>query len=151
MRALWLTLDYPHPAAPIGGIFHQTQAEALTRLGIGVQVVAPVPYVPPLFEKLSPKWHLYKRTPRAYEINGVQVFRPTYPQLPRADTWGLPHRMIARAVERLNLPRPDLIHAHFAYPSGLVADTLARRWRVPWLLTLHGSDANIYPDASPLA
>lgn len=43
--------------------------------------------------------------------------------------------------------RPDVIHVHFALPGGLVALALARRHRIPFVLTVHGSDVPGYnPD-----
>jgi teichuronic acid biosynthesis glycosyltransferase TuaC len=40
------------------------------------------------------------------------------------------------------------VHAHFAYPPGLAAAWLGRRLRVPSVLTLHGSDVNVFPDVN---
>lgn len=52
-----------------------------------------------------------------------------------------------RAVEMIEQKRPDVIHAHFAVPSGIVAYLLWRRYRIPYVLTTHGSDIPGYnPD-----
>ena len=34
---------------------------------------------------------------------------------------------------------PDLIHAHVMIDGGIVADRLARKWNIPWVLTEHAS------------
>lgn len=34
---------------------------------------------------------------------------------------------------------PDLIHAHVLIDGGIVADRLARKWNIPWVLTEHAS------------
>lgn len=51
------------------------------------------------------------------------------------------------ACEMVRAERPDLIHAHFVVPSGWVARRVARRFRIPYVLTAHGSDIPGYnPD-----
>ena len=50
-----------------------------------------------------------------------------------------------RAAMRVLSSKPDLVHAHFAYAPGLAGAWLARRLRVPSVLTLHGSDVNVFP------
>lgn len=43
--------------------------------------------------------------------------------------------------------RPDVIHTHFILPSGVLAWLLSRRFRIPYVLTAHGSDVPGYnPD-----
>lgn len=46
-------------------------------------------------------------------------------------------RAATRAVREL---RPDVIHAHWWIPAGLVAATASRRTGVPYVLTAHGTD-----------
>lgn len=54
------------------------------------------------------------------------------------------YREACRLVQR---QRPDLIHVHFALPSGVVAYLLAKRFGIPYVLTTHGSDIPGYnPD-----
>ena len=42
--------------------------------------------------------------------------------------------------------RPDVVHTHFVLPSGIVAWRLAHKYRVPYVITAHGSDV---PDYNP--
>ncbi len=44
--------------------------------------------------------------------------------------------------------KPDLIHAHFAMPSGGAAAIVSKALGIPYVLTLHGSDVNVYPHYS---
>jgi glycosyltransferase involved in cell wall biosynthesis len=48
------------------------------------------------------------------------------------------HRHAASLVKRW---RPDVIHAHWMIPAGMVARSLKRRLGVPYVLTVHGADA----------
>lgn len=52
-----------------------------------------------------------------------------------------------RAAELIRADRPEVIHTHFILPSGLLAWALSRRFRIPYVLTAHGSDVPGYnPD-----
>ena len=63
--------------------------------------------------------------------------RPTLArQLPRL-LWGL-YRELRRAVDEL---RPDVVHAHWIVPGGLLARVVARRRGIPYVVTAHGADA----------
>jgi glycosyltransferase involved in cell wall biosynthesis len=43
--------------------------------------------------------------------------------------------------------QPNLVHTHFVLPSGVIAWRLARRYKVPYVVTAHGSDIPGYnPD-----
>jgi teichuronic acid biosynthesis glycosyltransferase TuaC len=59
------------------------------------------------------------------------------------------HRQYLRAARRIIKTKPDIIHAHFAYPGGVAGIHLARRWNVPVVLTLHGDDVNVHPGQYP--
>jgi glycosyltransferase involved in cell wall biosynthesis/uncharacterized membrane protein YbhN (UPF0104 family) len=37
--------------------------------------------------------------------------------------------------------RPDVVHAHWILPGGMVAAILKRRMQIPYILTVHGADA----------
>ncbi|MHA1610308.1 MAG: glycosyltransferase [Candidatus Njordarchaeales archaeon] len=49
---------------------------------------------------------------------------------------------VSRVIERNNI---DLIHAHFAYPEGLVGLLTKRRIKKPLIVTLHGYDILVEP------
>lgn len=152
LNVLWLTQAYPTEHEPVGGIFHRTQARALARLGVRVDVVAPVPWVPPLLGAMRGKWARYKETPQRYQDGAITVHRPRYIVVPRSDRLLVPHHLlIAQRLRALGLPAPDIVHAHFAYPYGMAALQLNELWKTPTVLTLHGSDVNVYPEVNGLA
>ncbi len=83
MNILVVVPDYPKPGAPNGGIFNEKSVAALQELCDAVGVLAPRPYAPPLISSLVPRWKIFASTP-AYEVrNGVAIYRPAYPQIPR--------------------------------------------------------------------
>ena len=83
MKLLVLAPDYPKPGRLFGGIFAERSVAALKELCDGVEVLAPRPYAPRLLSSLIPRWRIHASTP-AYEMrNGVPVYRPAVPVVPR--------------------------------------------------------------------
>src|SRR5262249_29514187 len=126
MRALWLTPGYPSSVDPVGFVFHQTQARALAEAGVDLSVVAPPPWGPPGLARRPPRWAAYRRMPRREPDGRIAVERPRYVTTPRETRLGLAHLTQALACRRVE--RPDVIHAHFAYPCGSTALRLKRRF-----------------------
>ena len=149
-RAVWLLPYYPWEGDPVSGTFFQNQVRALAAASADVTVVAPTPWVPPLFSRLRSRWRRYAAAPASQVADGVPVVRPRYPTLPRDSTIAAPDRLIANAAWRVRrrwLPA-DLIHGHFALQA-LAAAVLARRTGLPYVVTMHGSDVNSWPEAHP--
>ncbi len=88
------------------------------------------------------------RIPERYELGNVIVHRPRHWQLPKANYLGSRHGAFARCLMESVRSKPDVIHAHFAYPSGLAALKAGSKWQVPVVLTLHGSDVNFAPSVN---
>jgi len=148
--AAWITPGYPWDEEPVGGIFFRTQAQALARLGLAVTVLSPTPWAPWPLARLRVRWRHYAAAPRSLDEEGVAVVRPRYPNVPGQPSWALPDRLIARAVwrARADWKGARLIHGHSAV-HGLAAWRVARRAGIPFVLTFHGSDMNVWPDEHP--
>lgn len=147
---LWVAPSYPWLEDPVGGVFHQTQARALARLGVDVTVASPVPVAPWPLRRLHPRWGRYARAPQRAVDEGVSVIRPRYLNLPGQPSRARPDRLMARAVrrEREALSKAKVIHGHSAV-AGLAAWRLAREAGLPYVLTFHGGDINEWPDLYP--
>ena len=150
LRVLWLTPGYPWPGQPVGGIFYRTQATALARLGIEVTVAAPVPYAPWPLGRLRPRWRAYREAPREAHDGGVRIIRPRYLNVPGQPRWARPEDGIAGAAWRARTAwqGAELIHGHSAIEA-LAARRLAERTGLPFALTFHGSDINVWPERRP--
>lgn len=149
-EVLWLTPSYPWPAEPIAGIYYRTQAQALLRLGVDLSIAAPTPYAPWPMPLLRTRWRNYAEAPRLQQDGQVRVFRPHYPNVPGQPSWSQPDRLVASATwrARRRWAGAKLIHGHTAV-TGLAAWRVARRAGVPFVLTFHGGDMNIWPDQHP--
>ncbi len=145
MKILVTSHLYPSPLSHTSGIFVHNQVRFL-RAHCQVQVVNPVPYFPlPGFGR----WSAHRRLPRRQVMDEVEMWRPRYVTLPRRIAFSWVWRSYLRALERVEVDRPDVVHAHVAYPDGLAAVTYGRRRRVPVVLTVHGGDIKILPRANP--
>ena len=143
MRVLMLSHMYPNEVVPLGGIFVRQQVQALVRLGVKVQVVAPVPWVPGLMCGRG-KWGGYPSVPFLEQPDGFPVFHPRVLEFPRSlffeyypatFAWGIQQvftEQIARGV--------DIIHAHVAHPDGAAALRFGRKFNIPVVVTIHGQD-----------
>lgn len=131
-------------------MFFSTQARALGRLGLEVTVVTPTPWAPWPLPHLRPKWREYARTPRRLVDDMVRVFRPRYLNVPGQPSWSRPDSRIAGAVWRVRRDWSGalLIHGHYAV-TGLAAWHVARRVGIPFVLTFHGDDLNLWPQQHP--
>jgi teichuronic acid biosynthesis glycosyltransferase TuaC len=85
--------------------------------------------------------------PRNEPDGQIAVERPRYITTPRETRLGLAHLTQAFACRRVE--RPDVIHAHFAYPCGAAALRLKRRFDVPLVISVLGDDVYIYPNNNP--
>lgn len=135
MRILVICYEYP----PIGGggaPACQGVCEAQVRLGHEVDVVTSgMSDLPEMEWRHGVAIHRVRcwRRHRHYSNTGELLtgLRPAY----------------RKAMQLVRENRYDLIHCHFAVPSGLVARAVARKTGLPYILTAHGSDIPGYnPD-----
>jgi len=147
MKVLFLTHNFPRTSGDVAGSFVLRLALALRGEGVETQVVAPAS----------------TGTPGHGEVEGVRVDRFRY--APRrfetlaytgtmasqvADSWGAKMTMVGFlgaeftcAVKARRTLEPDLIHAHWWFPNGLVGTWLSRMSHKPLVTTMHGSDVRL--------
>jgi glycosyltransferase involved in cell wall biosynthesis len=83
MKILVLAQNYPYPGHPLAAPFNERSVKALQDLCDGVEVLVPRPYAPPVLSALVPRWHVYAQIPAYERRQGIPVYRPAHPQLPR--------------------------------------------------------------------
>ncbi len=130
-EVMWVTGRYPWDGDPVGGIFFQTQARALAKLGVPLVVVTPTPASHgPLraFDAMA----AICGAPRVMHDDSVFVLRPRYLNMPGQPSWALPDRSVAAAVwrSRRQWDMANAIHGHYAV-TGLAAWRIARRTGSP--------------------
>ena len=146
LRVLFIAHAYPrYLGDPVGSFIHNL-AVALRDEGIDVVVVAPgAPGVPAHDVLDGIPIHRFRYAPRSRETLA-------YTGTMSAQARGLVGKGVLAAFVLADLIAParirrreriDVVHAHWWFPGGLVARLLHARSRVPYLVTLHGSDIRL--------
>jgi glycosyltransferase involved in cell wall biosynthesis len=147
LKILFLTHSFPRFAGDAPGSFLLRLARALAAENVVVHVIAPS--APGL--------------PGSEEIEGIQVQRFRYAPSGHetlaytgnmahdvASSWSARLALIgylgadlAKAVAARKRQKPDVIHAHWWFPSGLVGHGLKLTSGTPLVTTLHGTDVRM--------
>jgi glycosyltransferase involved in cell wall biosynthesis len=145
VKVLVVSHLYPRPSRA-ASLFVHDQVVALGKLGVVAEVVSPTPWTPHAL-RVSDRLRARGATPPAAVIDGVPV---TYPRVlipPRrllVQRQGeLFYRGLRPLLPALRRARPDLVHAHQAFPDGAAARLLAQDLAVPYVVTVHGADVNV--------
>lgn len=143
MHLLTIGNLYPDPAEPRRGIFVR---ERLKHLLAGGEARATVFALRPVYGKLP--WSRSDAEPLPPDVDGATVYRVPVPTLPKITNWIDPWlwaRALEPAVRRVcDVERRDLIvDGHFLFPDAAAAVLLARRLRLPVVVSARGSDVNV--------
>ncbi|TFW03108.1 glycosyltransferase family 4 protein, partial [Oxalobacteraceae bacterium OM1] len=150
MRVLCVTTFFPNAADPQRAVFVKNLVQAMRRR-CAVDVISPVPYVPPLppFGH-KPEWRAQRAIPYRESIEGIEVRHPRFMVLPHLG-WlsGVGYFFgVLRALRRWRRELPPqesgVVHAHCAYPDAVGVVLAARLLGLPCVVTAHGSDINVY-------
>jgi len=147
MKVLFLTHSFPRKPGDAAGSFILRLAVALAGEGVTVRVVAPAA----------------EGVPEADEIEGIRVERFRY--APRrferlaytgnmandvASSWTAKLALVgflgsdfARAVRVRRNFEPELLHAHWWFPNGVVGTWIGGLAHIPLVTTLHGTDVRL--------
>jgi teichuronic acid biosynthesis glycosyltransferase TuaC len=145
MRIALVTSFYPNRAEPVRAVFVRNLVLAL-RCYASVTVISPVPYAPPL---RLPKWQALRSIPRDVRDEGYTVAHPRYLVVPKLDSCsGITYFAgILGTLRRLAATwRIDLLAAHCGFPDAVGVALAARCLNLPYTITTHGSDINVYAE-----
>jgi glycosyltransferase involved in cell wall biosynthesis len=130
LRVLHLTSSFPRFEGDASGVFVDDLADALVAAGVEVRVVAPRDARSTPSERV--RWFGYGPVPLAHRgglLKTARGWRLLFVPWFLAGFWWA-------ARDEVRRWRPDVVHAHWWFPAGLVAALLG----VPFVVTLHGSD-----------
>ncbi len=146
MRVLTITTYFPNAADRQRAVFVQNLVRAM-RLRCQLQVIAPVAYVPPLARKAE--WRAQRAIPRRDSVDGMAVEHPRFLVVPKLG-WvsGFSYFLgILRLLRRgARAGGGAVVHAHCAYPDGVGVALAAALLGLPFVVTAHGSDINVYAE-----
>jgi glycosyltransferase involved in cell wall biosynthesis len=145
VRVLFLTHNYPRFTADAAGSFLHRLALALRAAEVDVHVLAPsAKGLAPDEEVDGVPVHRYRYAPRFMEslaytgTMAEQVLGTLRGKGALAGMLGAGSLAVRREIERL---APDVLHAHWWFPSGLLA--LGGAGQLPLVTTMHGSDVRL--------
>lgn len=144
MRIVEVTTFFPNSADRHRAVFVENLVRAM-RSRCAVSVVSPVPYAPPL--RFLPRLCAQSRIGGEEDVDGIPVLHPRFLVVPKVN-WlsGFSYFVgVLPLLHRLDREqRPCLLHVHCAYPDGVGGALAARALGLPYVVTVHGSDINIY-------
>lgn len=152
LRVLFLAHSFPRYAGDAAGSFLLHLATALASEDVEVQVVAPsAPGLQPSEAIAGIPVHRFRYAPRSWE-------RLAYTGNMAAEVQGSFTGKLAMlgyllsgtgaAGRMVRAWRPHVVHAHWWFPGGLTALLPQRRFGVPMITTMHGSDVRLAVGAS---
>ena len=147
MNVLFLTHAFPRAVDDAAGSFILRLAMALGREGISAAVIAP--HARGLSDRESVGGIPVRRFRYAPEPYETLAYAGTMAEQVRA-SWtarlalgALVAAAVRAAATSAKELRPQLVHAHWWFPSGLAAAGAATLRRLPLVTTLHGSDVRL--------
>ena len=147
MRALFLTHSFPRQPGDAAGSFVLRLAVALRDQGVDVHVVAPSGDHLPATDRFDGiPVERFRYAPRRYEKLAYAGNMHTQVR----DSWGAKLALLGflgsefgSAVRARRAFEPDIVHAHWWFPGGLVGTWLSGLSGVPLVTTLHGTDVRL--------
>ena len=147
MKVLFLTHSFPRFIGDAPGSFLLRLAIALRDKDVAVRVIAPAAQnLPPRDDLEGIHVERFRYAPRtletlAYTGNMAQDVASSWSA--RLALTGFLGAELTRSAWDRRTFRPDVIHAHWWFPSGVVAMTLASLTSTPLVTTIHGTDLRL--------
>ena len=153
MHILTVTSFFPNAANRQRAVFIENLVRALRR-SQRVDVVSPIPFVPPFSRR--PDLQALRSIPGVDRIDDIDVEHPRFVILPKMGWFsGIGYFFgilgtLRRWRRRVRDPDSLVVHAHCAYPDAVGVALAARLLRLPYFVTAHGSDINVYAEKTIL-
>lgn len=144
MRITVLTSSYPRFFGDGTAPFVKSLAESMVKLGHRVSVIAP--YDPKVKQVDSAGVHVYRYRyvfPERYHIMGHAQAMEADVKIRPISFLILPLFLLSAFIHLWRIAtktRTDILHVHWVLPNGPVAMLVSKITRIPYILSLHGSD-----------
>jgi glycosyltransferase involved in cell wall biosynthesis len=147
MKVLFLTHSFPRRPGDAPGSFVLRLATALRAEGVETSVVAPAAPGLEHHDRIDDvPVERFRYAPRKYETLAYTGNMATQVQASwsaRVTMLGFLGAEFRAAVQARRAFEPDLIHAHWWFPNGLVGTWMSKMAHKPLVTTLHGTDVRL--------
>ena len=146
LRLVVVTTFFPNSADPHRTPFVKNLVKALKAVS-ELNVIAPVAIAPVWLS--GRRWARLHNVPDREQIDGIDVQHPKFLVLPKMSWFsGFGYFLAVRPyLSRLKHEgRSLLVHAHCGYPDAVGVAIACRLLKLPYVVTLHGSDINVYAE-----
>ncbi|HUR00437.1 MAG TPA: glycosyltransferase [Gemmatimonadaceae bacterium] len=147
MNVLFLTHSFPRTEGDAAGSFILRLAVALREENVRVHVVAPAgPGLPPSEEISGIPVERFRYAPRRYEklaYTGNMAQDVAASWSARLAMVGFLGSDFVHAVRARRSFEPQVVHAHWWFPNGVVGTWLGSLSHIPLVTTLHGTDVRL--------
>jgi len=147
MKVLFLTHNFPRHSGDAPGSFILRLATALRNDGIETSVLAPAAADYAAHDSLDgipvERFHYAPRRFETLAYTGNMASQVQASWSARVTLLGFLGAEFRSAVRVRREFKPDIVHAHWWFPNGLVGTWLGRMSNKPLVTTLHGSDVRL--------
>ena len=145
MKVLVISHMYPSTFNEVNGIFVHQQVKKLRGQGCEVKVISPVPWTPFPINYISKKWKKYSEIPQKVIWEGIEVYYPRFLSFTKAlffaSSGSRMYKGINDTVAGIYKDfKFDIIHSHVALPDGYCGMLVAKEYKKPLIVTIHGQD-----------
>lgn len=125
--------------------FVHDQIKNFKKMGHEVKVISPVPLVPSFLKYFSKKWKNYSENPKKMTWDNIEVHYPHYVALPKGLFFSFSGRLmyqgVRKTVDKIHKNfKFDIVHSHVALPDGCTGMLIAKKYKKPLIVTIHGQD-----------
>lgn len=155
MRLIWLTPEFPSSKSNTKGIYIYRTVKELSKY-YNIDVICLYPAAPPILEMLK-YWRdrkkIYNDWQRNNSINiedfpatnNLKVSYLKYYRLPRGkflhiEGW-FAYFQAKKYLSKI-LTKDSVIHANWIFPAGTMAEIISKKYKIPFIISLLGSDVN---------
>ena len=161
MNLIWITSEFPSNSDNIKGIYIYRTVKELAKY-YKIYVICLYPSFPPILEMLrylKDAKKVYSNWKKNYnissnkpvEINNAEIYYLKYYRLPRKffhhiEGWFAYFQ--ARKYLTKIIDGQSIIHANWIFPAGTMAKIIAKKYKIPFIISLLGSDVNRLKEGS---
>jgi glycosyltransferase involved in cell wall biosynthesis len=147
MKVLFLTHSFPRQVGDAPGSFILKLATSLANEGIETSVVAPATDGVPEHDRLEnipvDRFHYAPKRFETLAYAGNMATQVQASWTAKMTLIGFLGAEFRSAVKARRAWQPDVVHAHWWFPNGLVGTWLSRMANKPLVTTLHGTDVRL--------